>query len=483
VKAFLIKYYEPLIITVLIVLLNLQLLVDLSRPLLVFLGAALCLAAFITLISYKQYLLYLLCFSVPLTVPLNVGQAQLNFPSEIICVLLVIYLGFKAINNFRIDKVFLRHPITVLLIIDISWLLLTSSLSIMPMISFKRLLIRVVYILCYYMLFYELYKANSKNIVGIFKTYCIGMIIPIFYTLNFHSQFAFSTQGGIQASRPFYNDHTLYGAVLVFFIPFLVYLFFKKEMATSKKVVWLSMLLLFCVAAFLSYSRAAWASLIAAAGIYLVLKFRVKAVYIWSVIILTGVIVLALRSNISEYLQRTKEVSHKNDVGMHFKSMANVKSDASNAERINRWKCAWRMFLDRPVVGFGPGTYQFVYGKYQLRSDMTSISTFAGNRGHAHSEYFGYLSETGLFGFLYFLALVIWTSVCAIRLIYNTSDNEVRYVAMFVFLGLATFFIHVAFNGFIETDKMAMPVFASIAAIVFLDISSKEKDLTEKSSI
>jgi O-antigen ligase len=208
--------------------------------------------------------------------------------------------------------------------------------------------------------------------------------------------------------------------------------------------------------------------------VYLILRFRVKGIYVFGTILLIGLIALGFKNNISEYLQRTKEVSHKNDVGMHFKSMANVKTDASNAERVNRWKCAWRMFLDRPLFGFGPGTYQFVYGKYQLRSDMTSISTFAGNRGHAHSEYLGYLAETGFFGFLYFLILVIYVSSTAIRIIYNSNASDVRYTALFVFLGLITFFIHGAFNGFIETDKMAMPVFCSMAAIVFLDLKRKK---------
>jgi putative inorganic carbon (hco3(-)) transporter len=109
---------------------------------------------------------------------------------------------------------------------------------------------------------------------------------------------------------------------------------------------------------------------------------------------------------------------------------------------------------------------------------MTTISTFSGNRGHAHSEYLGYLSETGLFGFLYFLLLVITVCAKGIRIIYRTHNEEIRNTCMFVLLGLVTFFVHGIFNGFIETDKMAMPVFSSIAAIVFLDIlNSREEKL------
>ena len=71
----------------------------------------------------------------------------------------------------------------------------------------------------------------------------------------------------------------------------------------------------------------------------------------------------------------------------------------------------------------------------------------------------------------------------ALRVIYQTKNNDIKNICMVVFLGLITFFIHGVFNGFIETDKMAMPVFVSIAAIVSLDLAyrkaNKENDVTK----
>jgi O-antigen ligase len=95
----------------------------------------------------------------------------------------------------------------------------------------------------------------------------------------------------------------------------------------------------------------------------------------------------------------------------------------------------------------------------------------------------GYLSETGLFGFLNFLLLIGVIISKALRVIYQTKNNDIKNICMVVFLGLITFFIHGVFNGFIETDKMAMPVFVSIAAIVSLDLAyrkaNKENDVTK----
>jgi len=84
----------------------------------------------------------------------------------------------------------------------------------------------------------------------------------------------------------------------------------------------------------------------------------------------------------------------------HIESMANITSDASNTERINRWKCALRMFREKPIFGWGPGTYVFQYAPFQFSYDRTIISTNFGDLGNAHSEYLGPLSESGFNSFL-----------------------------------------------------------------------------------
>ena len=75
-------------------------------------------------------------------------------------------------------------------------------------------------------------------------------------------------------------------------------------------------------------------------------------------------------------------------------------------ERINRWKCALKMFIEKPVFGWGPGTYQFQYARFQLSKDRTIISSNSGDMGNTHSEYLGPLCESGFLGFFFFLLLL-----------------------------------------------------------------------------
>ena len=64
------------------------------------------------------------------------------------------------------------------------------------------------------------------------------------------------------------------------------------------------------------------------------------------------------------------------------------------------------MFKERPVLGWGPGTYMFQYAQFQMARDKTIISTNFAEGGNAHSEYIGPLAEQGFMGFLAFLGIV-----------------------------------------------------------------------------
>ena len=107
-----------------------------------------------------------------------------------------------------------------------------------------------------------------------------------------------------------------------------------------------------------------------------------------------------------------------------IQSAANVTTDASNLERINRWDCAYQMFKKKPVLGFGPGTYAFEYAPFQDPENLTIISTNFGDMGNAHSEYLSALSESGIIGLLLFISIVAAIFTCC--LLYTSPSPRDR---------------------------------------------------------
>jgi O-antigen ligase len=129
------------------------------------------------------------------------------------------------------------------------------------------------------------------------------------------------------------------------------------------------------------------------------------------------------------------------------------------------------MFEERPLTGFGPGTYAFEYARFQEPENLTIISTNFGNMGNAHSEYLGPLAEMGLPGMLLIFTLVFVIFWCGIRLYHRIpeSERETRVLLMGMILALTTYFIHGLLNNYLDTDKAAIPIWSMCAIIIAMD--------------
>ena len=170
-------------------------------------------------------------------------------------------------------------------------------------------------------------------------------------------------------------------------------------------------------------------------------------------------------------LKRNKFEHTTEEFSERIQSAANVSTDASNLERINRWECAIEMFKERPVFGFGPGTYAFEYARYQKPESLTIISTNFGNMGNAHSEYLSALSETGIIGFFSFILVVAVIFYRSIILYLKTTELERKTLLLFMILSLSTYFIHAFLNNFLDTDKAAVPIWGICAMVIALEKS------------
>jgi O-antigen ligase len=180
-------------------------------------------------------------------------------------------------------------------------------------------------------------------------------------------------------------------------------------------------------------------------------------------------VIMSLKKNSTDVSQ---------NISKDIQSISNISTDASNRERLNRWSCAWRMFLDKPVLGYGPGTYMFKYAPYQLSYMKTIISTDLGTGGNAHSEYLGPLAEQGLLGMMAFLGIVITVIVLSFRLYYSLKDRDMKITVLCIYLGLLTYFVHGFMNNFLDTDKAAVPFWAFLAMLVAIDF--RERGVWEK---
>lgn len=419
--------------------------------------------------------LMVVVFFTPLSLPLKELAGGLSFdmflPTEplLFGVLLMFLLRVSADRGF--DMKILKHPVSIAIWIYLLWLFVTTLTSTMFLVSFKFLLVRIWFIVGFYLLAMKLFDNNRKfdQFVWI---YVSSLLIVIAYTIIRHAGHGLlNKQAAHWVMTPFFNDHTSYGAILAMFIPIMAFFSVRKDFSPS--ATWLARLALgvLFIAFILSYTRAAWLSLIFALVIWvlILLKIRFRTMVITAVSMIA--IVLLFQNQLVQYLERNEDESSSNLLE-HFSSMSNITSDASNLERLNRWGCAIRMFEEKPVFGFGPGTYMFKYAPYQLSRDKTIISTNMGDAGNAHSEYLGPLSESGLGGMLTFLLVVVMVVYTAVKTYSRLNDQRLKGILVSSFLGLVTYYAHGFMNNFLDTDKAAVPFWAFTAMIVWIDLNS-----------
>ncbi len=434
--------------------------------------------AFFSLDKLVLIIVFLVPLSIPLKEFLSSSDFNMSLPSEPLLFGVFLLFIMNLFLNNKIDKKIYRHPVSIAIYIYLIWMFITSMTSSMPIVSFKYLLARLWFLAAFYFITAQIMRKH-KNIKTFLWAYMVPLIGVIIYTIIRHIEYGiFDKQVAHWVMGPFYNDHTAYAAVLTMFIPVLIGFLFKSDYSFNIKLLILPVLILFIFATLLSYSRAGWGSLVAMALVYLVILLRMKL----RTLIFLGLIVLGLffhyQSKIMMHLERNRQDSSAK-LSEHIESMSNISTDASNVERINRWQCAFRMFYERPFFGWGPGTYQFKYAPFQFSYDRTIISTNAGDKGNAHSEYIGPLAESGVLGTLTFLAIVIATVATSLSVYRRLRNKETKMLVMALFLGLVTYYVHGFLNNFLDSDKASAPFWGFTAIIVAIDLyHSKQEKLS-----
>ena len=429
-------------------------------------------------------LIWFAVFFAPLSVELSRIMPGFGFdmylPTEPILFGILVLFILKIIHERSFDRKILLHPVSLAIYLNLFWIFITSLTSSMPLVSFKFLVARIWFLVAFFFLTAKIFSDGKKTEQYVWL-YLAGFLVVIFYAIFRHWGYGLlNKQAAHYVVVPFYNDHTSYGAALAMYLPFSVFFALSRQYSQKEKTIaWIVTGILF-IAFVLSYSRAAWLSMMVAMVVWAIIKLKIRFQPIFITAVVFLVLVFSFQSQIVMYLERNSDESSSN-LTEHFSSMTNISTDASNLERLNRWSCALRMFEERPVFGYGPGTYMFQYAKYQLKKDRTIISTNAGDGGNAHSEYLGPLSESGILGLVTFLILIITVLYTGIHTWTRLNDSRLKGIVLAAIIALVTYYIHGFLNNFLDTDKLSVPFWGFTAMIVAIDLySRREGELAQK---
>jgi putative inorganic carbon (HCO3(-)) transporter len=407
-----------------------------------------------------------LAFLTPLSINIEeyTSSVGLFVPTEPLLFGLMIFLSAIQIKKAFLPQYIWRSPLIWAIVIYILWMLLSAMTSSHQIVSFKFILARLWFIVP--VLFFGTYFFQKRsNRIEFIWLFIVATVLVIIYTLIHHSFYGFGEKEGHWVMSPFFKDHTIYGAIVALVLPLAVGLYLYKKHNPLVQMTLISLIAIILIGLVLSYTRAAWLSVLGSIGLAVVLYYKIS----WKPIAVLaglGLIVVFIRwDQIQMELERNKYEHTTEAFDERLQSAANISTDASNLERINRWSCAIAMFKERPIMGYGPGTYAFEYAPFQRPENLTIISTNFGDMGNAHSEYLGALAETGLVGMLSLIAVVAAIFFTGITLYHRLpkENKEDRIIVLSTIMALSTYFIHAFLNNYLDTDKAAVPIWGICA--------------------
>lgn len=432
-------------------------------------------------VFYTEFTFFFILFATPLSI--NIEEYTNGFglflPTEPLLFGTMILLLLQHFKFIVFPHYLKQSPIVWAITFYLLWMLITSVTSEYPVVSLKYLLSKLWFIIPI-LLYGSAVFLKPQKIQWFLWLFLTSMIAVILYTLLVHVQYRFGEKESHWVMWPFFKDHTIYGALVALIVPLIFSFYLTKKNMPILRFILLGFFVVALIGLYFSYTRAAWLSVVLGIFVWFVVRYKVKFSFLFIVALGIGVYVWSSWVSIQQDMSRNKNEHTTEDFGKRLQSATNVTTDASNLERINRWTCAIDMFNERPIVGFGPGTYAFEYARFQRPENKTIISTNFGNLGNAHSEFLGALAEMGFLGMLAMLAIVIAIFYEGITLYHAwpKEDKNMRTILIGFIVALSTYFIHGLLNNFLDTDKAAVPIWTMCAIFIALKEKLRQDQIT-----
>ncbi|MFA5736547.1 MAG: O-antigen ligase family protein [Candidatus Paceibacterota bacterium] len=253
-------------------------------------------------------------------------------------------------------------------------------------------------------------------------TTLLANLLVVFYGLGQLMGLAQIHQGGVRLDASLGNAAYL-ASYCVFHIFFAAYLIFHEKNLGLKSFLVFSIV----INTFVLYFTATRGAILGFLGgiilacILLVVKnhrhhkFRKIAFSI-----LVGVAVLLIIFGIfkdSAFIQSSPVLSRFSSISM---------TETTTQSRFLIWQMAWQGFRERPILGWGPGNFSYVFGKYYNPLMWRQEPWF----DRAHNVIFDWMVSTGALGLLMYLLIFAVSIFYLLKNIYQSNKDSFEEVSL-----------------------------------------------------
>jgi O-antigen ligase len=296
-------------------------------------------------------------------------------------------------------------------------------------------------------LFFVVTQVFSKPFrISIFGFFCAGygFLLALFaivqqFTSNGKIYWVISNRHGGWIYGPYVN-HAHYAGLMEMLIPFPVVFAIAGRGGKPGRAFFLFVAIVMCSTIFLSQSLGGMIALAAELGVLSLILFRQRRSAKREILV-----VVALCIALVVWLVWL----HPPGLVERLARLLNPIADAGATGRVAIVKDSLRMLRERPILGWGLGTFSIVYPSF--RSFYTNLWV-----NEAHNDFVQTLVETGIVGFTFATAFLTLMCREGIRNIRHWRSDTRASVAVAAFLGCIGLMVH----GFVDFN-LQIPANAS----------------------
>ena len=437
----------------------------------------LVLVPFVVLVFYAGWnnprIIFLtLLFSLPFSFEYNFTPTLgTDIPDEGLMLLTsLVVFALLIYNRYTYTRSLVSHPLVVLLLVHLAWIIVTALVSTDHLVSFKYVLSKGWY-LCAFVLAPLLIWNSEKDIQDAAKVLLAGITAVVVIIMIKHYLLDLSFANVNDAVGPFFRNHVNYSSMLVCLLP-VAFAFYSGSKGRWR-IFFVSLIIFLLTALFFSYARGAWVALLSGGVALLVIhQRRVVSTYILCIILVAGLFQWLKTDD--RYLrfshQYSTTVFHE-DFREHLVATYKLK-DVSTAERFYRWIAGVRMVKDNAITGVGPNTFNQQYKPYAIPAYKTWVSDNE-ERSTVHNYFLLLLVEQGVPGLVFFLLLLGAMLYYAQSLYHRSTEKLIRMIAlatgvMVVMIATVNFL-----SDLVETDKVGSLFFLCLSTLIACDMYRK----------
>jgi len=313
-------------------------------------------------------------------------------------------LSYVIFKKWKIKKTII--PVIIAWIFYLTTASISIFFSIERNISFYELF-RLFSIFIIFIFGYLI--THKKNPDKIFKIIIGASVVPLVF--SFYQTITETGMGRVAGLKNrlygTFSDPNSFAAFVLIIISILVYFIIKKSEKFDFSKNWkeFSLLVSLILIMLATFSRGGWLALIIFGSILSIFKKPKLLLVLISILILTTLTIEPIRNRLED--------------------VYNPPITSSIYWRFEQWDKMSRLFARKPLTGYGLGTETIVHEK--------EFGFYSGNP-YTHNDVLKNALETGVFGLISYIALMLTTFLSLIKNYSKTRNKNLRNIILIIFI-------------------------------------------------